>query len=100
MVKGSMVKQMSEQMGISKKEAGGLMKKAKKMNYGAGMNIGGLRGMGGYEMNRGMGGTVLMVSLGRMSPMLSPPEDSTLIKGTENQVQARHFNNNSGKGTF
>jgi len=106
-----MTKQMSKQMGVSKKEAGGLMKKAKKMNDGYGMNMGGLMGggtrppgMGGYEINRGHGGTVLMVSLGRMSPFHSRPEerpeDSSLIKSTENQVRARHFNNNDGKGTF
>ena len=108
---GGMANQMSEQMGVSKKEAGGLMKKAKKMNDGYDMNIGGLMGgemrspgMGGYEINRGHGGTVLMVSLGRMSPFHSQPEeraeDSSLIKSTENQVRARHFNNNDGKGTF
>ena len=106
-----MTKQMSKQMGVSKKEAGGLMKKAKKMNDGYGMNMGGLMGggprppgMGGYEINRGHGGTVLMVSLGRMSPFHSQSEeraeDSSLIKSTENQVRARHFNNNDGKGTF
>jgi len=102
-----MTKQMSKQMGVSKKKAVGLMKQAKKMNYGYGMNMGGeMRspGMGGYEINRGHGGTVLMVSLGRMSPFHSRPEerpeDSSLIKSTENQVRARHFNNNDGKGTF
>ena len=45
-----------------------------------------------------------MVSLGRMSPFHSQSEeraeDSSLIKSTENQVRARHFNNNDGKGTF
>jgi hypothetical protein len=107
---GGMFKQMSDQMGVSKKEAGGLMKKAKKMNNGAGMNMGGMMGdegrpgMGGYEMNRDMGGTVVTVSIGRMSPMRyrpqERPEDSTLIQGTESQVRARHFNNNGGKGTF
>ena len=101
-----MTKQMSKQMGVSKKEAGGLMKKAKKMNDGYDLMGGGTRppGMGGYEINRGHGGTVLMVSLGRMSPFHSQSEeraeDSSLIKSTENQVRARHFNNNDGKGTF
>ena len=108
------VNQMSRQMGISKKEAGGLMKKAKKVNDGYGMNIGGIMGrgmqsmripgMGGYEMNRGHGGTVMVVSIGSMSPRPyhreERPEDSTLIQSTENQVRARHFNNNDGKGTF
>ena len=55
-------------------------------------------------MNRDMGGTVVTVSIGRMSPMRSRSEerseDSTLIQGTESQVRARHFNNNGGKGTF
>ena len=106
-----MTKQMSKQMGVSKKEAGGLMKKAKKMNDIHGMNIGGLMGggtrtpgMGDYEINRRYGGTVLMLGIGRMPPMRSQPEerpeDSSLIKSTENQVRARHFNNNDGKGTF
>ena len=49
-----MTKQMSKQMGVSKKEAGGLMKKAKKMNDGYGMNIGGL--MGGGTRTPGMVG--------------------------------------------
>jgi hypothetical protein len=111
------VNQMSRQMGISKKEAGGLMKKAKKVNDGYGMNLGGIMddsfqgmqsmrtpGMGGYGMNRGHGGTVMVVSIGRMSPRPyhreERSEDSTLIQSTENQVRARHFNNNDGKGTF
>jgi hypothetical protein len=106
---GGMVEQMSEQMGVSERQAGGLMKKAKKMNMSQGMNMGGMPsrtppGMGGYEMNRDMGGTVVTVSIGRMSPMRSRSEerseDSTLIQGTESQVRARHFNNNGGKGTF
>ena len=101
-----MTKQMSKQMGVSKKEAGGLMKKAKKMNDGYDLMGDETRipGIGAYEINRGHGGTVLMVSLGRMSPFHSRPEerpeDSSLIKSTENQVRARHFNNNDGKGTF
>ena len=39
---GGMVDQMSEQMGVSNKEAGGLMKKAKKMNDSYSMNMGGM----------------------------------------------------------
>ena len=46
-----------------KKEAGGLMKKAKSMNDAEGMNMGGMKrrpmpapGMGGYEMNMADGG--------------------------------------------
>jgi len=111
---GGMVDQMSEQMGVSNKEAGGLMKKAKSMNDAEGMNMGGMKrrpmpapgrpGMGGFEMNRDMGGSVMILSLGKMPSMLhhreEREEDSSLIQSTENQVRARHFNNNGGKGTF
>jgi hypothetical protein len=111
---GGMVEQMSEQMDVSKKEAGGLMKKAKKMNDSYSMNMGGMMsspmedvrrpGMGGFEMNRDMGGSVLILSLGKRPLMRhhreERPEDSTLIQGTESQVRARNFNNNGGKGTF
>ena len=96
---GGMVDQMSAQMGITEQKAGGLMRRASMMN-----DMSGPPGMGGFEMNRGMGGTVMVVRLGRMSPMRYRPEerdeDSSLIKSTENQVRARHFNNNGGKGTF
>jgi hypothetical protein len=111
---GGMVDQMSEQMGVSNKEAGGLMKKAKKMNNSYSMNMGGMMappmetarrpGMGGFEMNRDMGGSVMILSLGKMPSMRhhreEREEDSSLIQSTENQVRARHFNNNGGKGTF
>jgi hypothetical protein len=111
---GGMVDQMSEQMGVSNKEAGGLMKKAKKMNDSYSMNMGGMMappmetarrpGMGGFEMNRDMGGSVMILSLGKMPSMRhhreEREEDSSLIQSTENQVRARHFNNNGGKGTF
>lgn len=111
---GGMVDQMSEQMGVSNKEAGGLMKKAKKMNDSYSMNMGGMMappmetsrrpGMGGFEMNRDMGGSVMILSLGKMPSMHhhreEREEDSSLIQSTENQVRARHFNNNGGKGTF
>ena len=114
---GGVVKQMSRQMDVSKKKAGGLMKKAAKMNKAedfmesyknwaenkedvASMNMGGMMG----RMNRNMGGSIMLVSLGSTSPMRRNreeySEDSTLIKSTENQVRARHFNNNDGKGTF
>ena len=104
---GKMVGQMARQMGISNEKAGNLMKKAKKANDG--YNMGGMQSMripgrGGYEMNRGHGGTVMVVSIGSMSPKPyhreERSEDSTLIQSTENQVRARHFNNNDGKGTF
>ena len=104
---GKMVGQMARQMGISNEKAGNLMKKAKKANDG--YNMGGMQsmripGMGGYEMNRGHGGTVMVVSIGSMSPKPYHREErseaSTLIQSTENQVRARHFNNNDGKVTF
>ena len=46
----------------------------------------------------------MVISIGSMKPLMrnkeEHSEDSTLIKSTENQVRARHFNNNGGKGTF
>ena len=112
---GGMVSQMSKQRGVSPTKAGDLMKKAKKMNRG-GMSSYSTPGpgTGGYEMNRGfsnsmrrnMGGTVMVLSLGEMPSMkqICPDsyedEDKSLIQSTENQVRARHFNNNGGKGTF
>ena len=68
---GKMVGQMARQMGISNEKAGNLMKKAKKANDG--YNMGGMQsmripGMGGYEMNRGHGGAVMVVSIGSRAP--------------------------------
>lgn len=84
-----MTKQMSKQMGVSKKEAGGLMKKAKSMNDAEGMNMGGMKrqpmpapGMGGYEMNMADGGMARIKG--------SPPI----------QVKGLTYNDNDGKGTF
>lgn len=86
---GGMIDQMSDQMDMSRKEAGGLMNKASMMND-----------MAGYKK----GGSVMVISIGSMKPLMrnkeEHSEDSTLIKSTENQVRARHFNNNGGKGTF
>tara|TARA_R110000823_G_scaffold102125_1_gene219161 strand:+ start:70 stop:444 length:375 start_codon:yes stop_codon:yes gene_type:complete len=86
---GGMVEQMSEQMDVSKKEAGGLMKKAKSMNDAEGMNMGGMKrqpmpapGMGGYEMNMADGGMARIKG--------APPS----------QVKGLTYNDNSGKGTF
>jgi hypothetical protein len=86
---GGMVEQMSEQMDVSKKEAGGLMKKAKNMNDAEGMNMGGMKrrpmpapGMGGYEMNMADGGMARIKG--------APPI----------QVKGLTYNDNSGKGTF
>ena len=86
---GGMANQMSDQMGISMERAGGLMDRAARMND-----------MAGYKG----GGSVMIVSIGSMKPLMrnkeEHSEDSSLIKSTENQVRARHFNNNDGKGTF
>jgi len=86
---GKMVGQMADQMDMSRKEAGGLMDKASMMNDTAGFK---------------KGGSVMVISIGPMKPLMrnkkEHSEDSSLIKSTENQVRARHFNNNDGKGTF
>ena len=93
---GGMVKQMSNQMDITKERAGNLMSKAKKMNSKA-----------RYKK----GGTVVLMSFGALAPYMGmtrrkddddnrEEEDESLIQSTENQVRARHFNNNDGKGTF
>ena len=82
-------KQMAEQMGISTERAGGLMDRAEMINSRAGLR---------------RGGSIMIVSIGSLKPMMrnkeEHSEDSSLIKSTENQVRARHFNNNDGKGTF
>ena len=55
-MKRDLTAQVSEQMGISKKEAGGLMAKAKKANDLEGFQTGGLRpGTGGFEPQRYFG---------------------------------------------
>jgi len=55
-MKRDLTAQVSEQMGISKKEAGGLMAKAKKANDSEGFQTGGLHpGMGGFEPKRYFG---------------------------------------------
>jgi hypothetical protein len=55
-MKRDLMAQVSEQMGISKKEAGGLMAKAKKANDSEGFQTGGLPpGMGGFEPKRYFG---------------------------------------------
>ena len=87
---GGMVKQMSNQMDITKERAGNLMSKAKKMNSKA-----------SYKK----GGTVVLMSFGALAPYMGmtrrkddddnrEEEDESLIQSTENQVRARHFNNN------
>jgi len=109
---GGMAGQMSKQMGISKREAGGLMAKAKKMNKEQGYNMGGpvdtFPGMGAFKYGGEMNLKV------RMYNITSGDEDvpmewgrehldrdsEELIKGTQSQVRGRYFNNNNGKGTF
>ena len=55
-MKRDLMAQVSEQMGISKKEAGGLMAKAKKANDSEGFQTGGLPpGTGGFEPKRYFG---------------------------------------------
>ena len=55
-MKRDLMAQVSEQMGISKKEAGGLMAKAKKANDSEGFQTGGLHpGTGGFEPKRYFG---------------------------------------------
>ena len=109
---GGMAGQMSKQMGISKREAGDLMAKAKKMNKEQGYNMGGpvdtFPGMGAFKYGGEMNVKV------RMYNITSGDEDvpmewgrehldrdsEELIKGTQSQVRGRYFNNNNGKGTF
>jgi len=55
-MKRDLMAQVSEQMGISEKEAGGLMAKAKKANDSEGFQTGGLHpGTGGFEPKRYFG---------------------------------------------
>jgi len=55
-MKRDLTAQVSEQMGISKKEAGGLMARAKKANDSEGFQTGGLHpGPGGFEPKRYFG---------------------------------------------
>tara|TARA_R110000764_G_scaffold35924_2_gene80329 strand:- start:2499 stop:2855 length:357 start_codon:yes stop_codon:yes gene_type:complete len=118
-----MVNQMSEQMDVSKKEAGGLMKKAKSMNDAEGMNMGGMMrrpmpapGMGGYEMRMEDGGlskgqkALREKNPGVVARMEGVSVDEVMnmadggmarCQGTPPvQVKGFTYNNNSGKGTF
>jgi len=85
------VDQMSDQMDISKKEAGGLMARAKKINNWASYMH------GGHVYNVTYGSEDVPVEYGREKLKGGTEE---LIKGTEDQVRGRYFNNNGGKGTF
>ena len=123
MAKSRMVKQMSEQMDVSKKEAGGLMKKAKSMNDAEGMNMGGMRrpsmpapGMGGYEMRMEDGGlskglkalredrpdvVARIKNVSEKEVMNMADGGMARIKGAPPiQVKGLTYNDNSGKGTF
>ena len=123
MAKSRMVNQMSEQMDVSKKEAGGLMKKAKSMNDAEGMNMGGMMrrpmpapGMGGYEMRMEDGGlskgqkALREKNPGVVARMEGVSVDEVMnmadggmarCQGTPPvQVKGFTYNNNSGKGTF
>jgi hypothetical protein len=86
-----MVDQMSDQMDISEKEAGGLMVKARRLNNMA-------RYMhGGHVCAIIYGGSDVPIEWGR-EKLRGDTEE--LIQGTESQVRGRYFNNNDGKGTF
>ena len=119
MAKSRMINQMSDQMDISKKEAGGLMKKAKSMNDAEGMNMGGMRrpsmpapGMGGYEMGMAEGGLKPVIK-GKNPGLAKLPTEvrnkmgymadggMARIKGAPPaQVKGLTYNDNGGKGTF
>jgi hypothetical protein len=110
MAKSRMVNQMAEQMDITKKEAGGLMREAKMMND---MDR---PGMGGYEMGMAEGG----LNEGQKALREKNPEvvarmegvsvDEVMdmadggmarIKGAPPvQVKGLTYNDNGGKGTF
>ena len=123
MAKSRMVNQMSEQMDVSKKEAGGLMKKAKSMNDAEGMNMGGMMrrpmpapGMGGYEMRMEDGGLSKgQKALREKNPKVVARMEGVSVDEVMNmadggmarcqgtppvQVKGFTYNNNSGKGTF
>jgi|TARA_R110000787_G_scaffold28577_3_gene77933 hypothetical protein len=86
-----MVDQMADQMDISKKEAGGLMDRAKMVNDRS-------RYMhGGHVFVVTYGSEDVPVEYGREKLKGGTEE---LIQGTESQVRGRYFNNNDGKGTF
>ena len=88
---GGMIGQMSDQMDISTKEAGGLMKKAKKMNK----EMGYMKGGHVYDVTHGS--EDVPIEWGRKK-LKSGTEQ--MIQSTENQVRGRYFNDNDGKGTF
>ena len=106
MAKSRMVNQMAEQMDITKKEAGGLMREAKMMND---MDR---PGMGGYEMGMAEGG-LKPVNKGKNPGLAKLPTEvrnkmgymadggMARIKGAPPvQVKGLTYNDNGGKGTF
>jgi len=121
---GGVTDQMSDQMGISKKEAGGLMNKAESMNDAEGYRDGGrainsisnrdieLLSDAYSDMDRARakryrdGGAAYDVTHGSEDVPVEwgrkklDRGTEQLIKASESQVRGRYFNNNNGKGTF
>jgi hypothetical protein len=96
MARKSMIGQMSKQMDIPRKEAGGLMAKAKKMNDASGYKKGGhVIAISVYNITHGS--EDVPVEWGRKKLDRGTEK---LIQGTESQVRGRYFNDNDGKGTF
>ena len=120
MARKSMIGQMSKQMNIPRKEAGGLMAKAKKMNESARTISDADRARADRErraISRAQaggfkeGGHVVAISVYNVTKGSEdvPVEwgrkkldrgTEKLIQGTESQVRGRYFNDNDGKGTF
>ena len=111
MAKSRMVNQMAEQMDITKKEAGGLMKEAKMMNdmdrpgmgdYGVRMKGGGMNDLPKAGMNPGL------KALAKVRPDVVKKITKNMadggmarIKGAPPaQVKGLTYNDNGGKGTF
>ena len=96
MARKSMIGQMSKQMNIPRKEAGGLMAKAKKMNDAGGYKDGGhVIAISVYNVTKGS--EDVPVEWGRKKLDRGTEK---LIQGPESQVRGRYFNDNDGKGTF
>ena len=110
MAKSRMVDHMAEQMDITKKEAGGLMKEAKMMNdmdrpgmgdYGVRMNDGGLNK--GQRALRKKNPEVVARMEGVSVDEVMDMADGGMarIKGAPPaQVKGLTYNDNDGKGTF
>ena len=110
MAKSRMINQMAEQMDITKKEAGGLMKEAKMMNdmdrpgmgdYNVRMNDGGLNK--GQKALRKKNPEVVARMEGVSVDEVMDMADGGMarIKGAPPiQVKGLTYNDNGGKGTF